>query len=719
MFKNVHLIVIFFIALIIVSCGGGAESSNAHSTPITPLTIVLDSNNGGISDGESNVSLIPSIILSFNQEMLPASINHQTITLQTITKNNSLNTKNTFIALGEFTASNNNTLFTVSPLNHLSTDTTYVINVSKLVASQNGEHPQAGTSFSFTTGSVAAPTVVILNPSNHESNVNLTPLIQFQFSESVANVNPTTVKLITTVGSTQVPIESIVAGANNTYTLNLNESLSQLTQYNLILESSIHAAFDIPLSPTQFNFTTGKFSQPTAMLINPNDGATNVNVNTIIQVQFSESVNNVTTATLQLHIESSDGTIIPTQNINNIGNDIYQLTPIEPLELGKNYYITASTQISDDYGHSLNSTTFHFTSVFATWQTVGQTIPVGRPWGVNHDSLAFNPLTGQPYVAFVDYNNQAKITVMKYDGLQWVVVGHQGFSAESANFVTLKFNPQNNQPNVFYPTSNEYQARVMTFDGVNWSLLGDQSTFDQIGISAGGEPFDINNSGIPYIALEESTMDYKITVLRYINSTWQVVGNQGFSTESSNNINGVALTVNPQTELPYIAYETASESDYLIVMAYNGNTWTDVGTHISVQTNNNWGPISLSFNPLTNTPYVAALGGAPYSSTLMINYFNGTNWLPLGDPASLPTSVMLYSNLVFSSTGEPYIAYSAYGNSNTLVIKYKDGVWSKLDASIDWRGNMSFAINPNTNLPTLFISYGGNISFVTNYLTAY
>ena len=717
MFKNVHLIVIFSIALIIVSCGGGAESSNAHSTPITPLTIVLDSNSGGISDGESNVSLIPSIVLSFNQEMLPASINHQTITLQTTPKNNSLNTKNTFIALGEFTASNNNTLFTVSPLNHLSTDTTYVITVSKLVASQNGEHPQAGASFSFTTGSVAAPTVVILNPSNHESNVNLTPLIQFQFSESVANVNPTTVKLITTIESTQVQIESIVAGANNTYTLNLNESLSQLTQYNLILESSIHAAFDIPLAQTQFNFTTGKFSQPTAMLINPNNGATNVNVNTIIQVQFSESVNNVTTATLQLHIESSDGTTIPTQNINNIGNDVYQLTPIEALELGKNYYITASAQISDDYGHSLNSTTFHFTSVFATWQTVGQTIPVGRPWGVNDDSLAFNPLTGQPYVAFVDYNNQAKITVMKYDNQQWVVVGNSGFSAESANFVALKFNPQNNQPNIFYQTSNEYQARVMTFDGVNWSLLGDQSTFDHIGISAGGAPFDISKSGIPYVALEESTMGFKITTMGYINSTWQVIGSRGFTVE--NPTTGVALTVNPQTGLPYLAYQPFDTSNSVIVMAYDGSAWNNVGASGQIMPNSNFGHISLSFNPLTNDPYIATLGGAQYSSTLMISYFNGTNWLPLGDPASLPTSVMLYSNLVFSSTGKPYIAYSAYENSNTLVIKYKDGVWSTLDASIDWRGDMSLAINPNTNLPTLFISDSGTTSRVTNYLTAY
>ncbi len=43
-------------------------------------------------------------------------------------------------------------------------------------------------------------------------------------------------------------------------------------------------------------------------------------------------------------------------------------------------------------------------------------------------SLAFSP-SGQPYVAYQDYLNSYKATVMTFDGTNWVNVGNAGFSA--------------------------------------------------------------------------------------------------------------------------------------------------------------------------------------------------------------------------------------------------------------------------------------------------
>jgi hypothetical protein len=85
-------------------------------------------------------------------------------------------------------------------------------------------------------------------------------------------------------------------------------------------------------------------------------------------------------------------------------------------------------------------------------------------------SLAFSP-TGQPYVAYEDYGNSQKATVMKFDGSNWVNVGNADFSKGSAQGTNLAFSPSG----VPYVSFKDYeeQARVTvmkydsTYSGIN------------------------------------------------------------------------------------------------------------------------------------------------------------------------------------------------------------------------------------------------------------
>jgi hypothetical protein len=84
-------------------------------------------------------------------------------------------------------------------------------------------------------------------------------------------------------------------------------------------------------------------------------------------------------------------------------------------------------------------------------------------------SLAFSP-SGDPYVAFKDSANSAKATVMKFDGISWVIVGAAGFSAGLADYTSLAISPSGEPFVAYMDGGNSYKATVMKYDfpiGIN------------------------------------------------------------------------------------------------------------------------------------------------------------------------------------------------------------------------------------------------------------
>ena len=94
------------------------------------------------------------------------------------------------------------------------------------------------------------------------------------------------------------------------------------------------------------------------------------------------------------------------------------------------------------------------------WQQVGS---AGFSAGTaTYTSLALNS-GGTPYIAYEDYGNNQKASVMKFNGTSWVQVGTAGFSAGAVAYTSLAVD-SNGTPYVAYDDyGNSYKVSVMEF----------------------------------------------------------------------------------------------------------------------------------------------------------------------------------------------------------------------------------------------------------------
>ncbi len=94
------------------------------------------------------------------------------------------------------------------------------------------------------------------------------------------------------------------------------------------------------------------------------------------------------------------------------------------------------------------------------WQNVGS---AGFSVGAAYDTSLALDSSGTPYVAYVDYANSYKATVMKFNGANWETVGSAGFSAGEANSTSLALDSSGTPYVAFQDGDNSNKATVMTF----------------------------------------------------------------------------------------------------------------------------------------------------------------------------------------------------------------------------------------------------------------
>ena len=206
-----------------------------------------------------------------------------------------------------------------------------------------------------------------------------------------------------------------------------------------------------------------------------------------------------------------------------------------------------------------------FSPAGCIWQTVGnQGFSAGT---INYTSLAIQPVSEQPYVAYVDIpagpGNVGPATVMRFDGSNWVNVGNAGFTTVDVGYPSLAFGP-GGVPYLAYGATctAPNQATVMKFVENSWFPVGiggfsdGQTAFTSLAFSPAGQP---------YVAFMDMANSNKTTVMKFDGTNWVNTGNQGFT---GGYITFTSLAVSP-SGIPFVAYQDYMNSDKATVMKYD------------------------------------------------------------------------------------------------------------------------------------------------------
>jgi len=103
------------------------------------------------------------------------------------------------------------------------------------------------------------------------------------------------------------------------------------------------------------------------------------------------------------------------------------------------------------------------------WQSLG---PANFARGVN-PSLAMNPVNGFPMVAFSDADKDMRLTVMAYNGEDWIALGGRGSaSANPASYPMLSMTHSGKPAVVYGETDDSFGGKLVTWADNSWKPMG-------------------------------------------------------------------------------------------------------------------------------------------------------------------------------------------------------------------------------------------------------
>jgi len=291
-----------------------------------------------------------------------------------------------------------------------------------------------------------------------------------------------------------------------------------------------------------------------------------------------------------------------------------------------------------------------------------------------------------PYVAYSDHKDGLKndgSTVLKFNGTDWVVVGEEAFSGIDVKYTSLFVYNDNGFPVPYIAYREERSwgysngATVMKYNGVDWEVVGERrfSKDDVEHVSL----FVYNDNGVPvpYVAYRDDRKGSNndgATVMKYNGIDWEVVGDECFSWGDAKYVS-LSVYDNNGAPVPYVAYSDKLQNSSATVMKFNGIGWERVGAGGFSEAEAQYISLFVYDDSGTPLPYIAYRDKRP--SVLLndedgatVMRFDGMEWEVVGKDRFSKSDVKYTSLYVYQ--GMSYIAYRDEGNGDRItVMKYE------------------------------------------------
>ncbi|MFK5855688.1 MAG: T9SS type A sorting domain-containing protein [Bacteroidota bacterium] len=319
-------------------------------------------------------------------------------------------------------------------------------------------------------------------------------------------------------------------------------------------------------------------------------------------------------------------------------------------------------------------------------------VPVGNlgfsPDEVSDTKIAIDN-SGVVYVAFKDDAVFNRPTVMKFENNIWSSIG-DGVGGHTADYLSLEIH--GGVVYLAFQKENE-KAVVMKYTG-SWEYMGNEN-----GISAGNARYlslAVNEStGEIYLGYQDNyTLQQKATVRKYDGTDWINIGLPSFTEEDAP---FVSLDIS-SSGMPYIAFKQ-NYSGTLGVMSFDGSDWNQVGTVTSGQTVSD-----VSLEMINNTPFVAFVGTPNKASVLT---FDGDEWVFVGE-SGFTEEYVDYTSLVADNNSNLFVAFTEGSSlgSKASVKTFETGLSAISNYST---GEITVFPNPATNKINIDLSELNNV----------
>ena len=202
---------------------------------------------------------------------------------------------------------------------------------------------------------ITAPAVTSFVPADGSTRVDLTPLMELGFNLPVKNVDNNSVVMYEDhVGGTKVALNTLKPSlTNDQYTFAPTHELKELTKYVLVIESSIVDYADMPIRAKSFSFTTGDFTAPQVVMVNPkDDNEHSISLAPNVELEFSKPVLNVA-HNISLHQGSETGEVVAISEPTEQDDNGYVFHPSNDLKSLTKYCVVATDKIVDNYDNKL------------------------------------------------------------------------------------------------------------------------------------------------------------------------------------------------------------------------------------------------------------------------------------------------------------------------------------------------------------------------------
>jgi len=336
--KNFLVTMAIALATLVTGC---AEDDFQETAGLCPTIIDTNPDNSA-----TNVPLNQVITVTFNEEMNPTTINSSSFVVT-----------GTSTIAGAITYSGDTATFT--PTGNLSTNTTYVVEITTDAKDLRGNALQEDYIFSFSTGATLQPRVTATSPTPDETGVVLNKIISGSFNMPMDfnTINNTTFTLKQGTNT----IAGVVSYLGNTAFFTPSTNLTANTTYTATISTGAQNLAGIGLaSDYVWNFTTGTNVAPRVTQTDPFNNETGVTINKIITATFDVAMDPLTITSTTFTLKQGNTSILG--SVNYSGN-VTSFDPNDPLLQNTVYTATITTGTKNLTGVSIaNNYVWTFTT---------------------------------------------------------------------------------------------------------------------------------------------------------------------------------------------------------------------------------------------------------------------------------------------------------------------------------------------------------------------